>query len=255
MKKTIGIVLGLGVACAANAAVIAGYDFTYDIGDATPAASVVADGATVSDMDGVGGAAAMATHTVAGDNTGLAASGTTFGSTAGGEFRVGSQGMTGVDLAGAITDGDYAVFTITADENGTLDLTGFSIDKVITTAQIARVADEWNVCAKVNGDASAWSVADALMATSLKTTTAEGINEFESTFIDISSTSSFGTTFQSLDSVEFRIYFFGASGANYSNAMAIDQVVVEGVIPEPATLGLVAVFGGGILFIRRRLML
>ncbi|MDF7809482.1 PEP-CTERM sorting domain-containing protein [Pontiellaceae bacterium B12219] len=36
---------------------------------------------------------------------------------------------------------------------------------------------------------------------------------------------------------------------------SFDNVVVDYVIPEPATLGLVAVFGGGLLFIRRRFMI
>jgi hypothetical protein len=63
--------------------------------------------------------------------------------------------MTGTSLSSAITDGDYITFTITANEAGTLDLTGFSIDKAIKTAFIDRVADEWNVLAKVNGDSSA----------------------------------------------------------------------------------------------------
>ncbi|MCK4564842.1 MAG: PEP-CTERM sorting domain-containing protein, partial [Verrucomicrobia bacterium] len=38
--------------------------------------------------------------------------------------------------------------------------------------------------------------------------------------------------------------------------MSDPMVLVNGtVIPEPATLGMVALFGGGLLFIRRRLML
>jgi hypothetical protein len=69
------------------------------------------------------------------------------------------------------------------------------------------------------------------MATDLTTTTEEGFSPYESTFVDLSTTSSFGTTFQSLDSVEFRIYLWGASGALYSNAGGIDQVVVEGSVP------------------------
>ncbi|WP_372797348.1 DNRLRE domain-containing protein [Pontiella sp.] len=44
---------------------------------------------------------------------------------------------------------------------------------------------------------------------------------------------------------------YGAQGAGFSNV----ELSINYTIPEPATLGLVAVFGGGVLFIRRRFML
>lgn len=229
--KPLFFLSGLALACSANAAIIAGYDFTLTAGDTTPAASIVASGVSVSDIDGVGGADSTATVTSNGDNTGQAASGTVFGSTSGGCFHGSSNLMTGTSLVEAITDGDYVTFTVTADVAGTLDLTGLSIDKAIADTFIARVADEWNVLAKVNGDLSAWSSADALLASDLTTTTPQGLTEFESTFIDLSPTSSFGTTFQGIDSVEFRIYLWGSNGTPYSNAFEIDQVVVEGSVP------------------------
>ena len=43
----------------------------------------------------------------------------------------------------------------------------------------------------------------------------------------------------------------GVSGESYAR---LDNVYLE-AIPEPATLGMVALFGGGILFIRRKLMM
>ncbi len=228
MKKIIGILLGLGVACGANAEILAGYDFS-----SSKSAATVASGASAGVVTAAGGTANNYTLvTSIGDNTGEAASGTAFGSTSGGCISSTSEGCTGGDLTGAISDGDYYSITITADEAGTLDLTGFSIDKAIASAFPERVADEWNVCAKVNGDSSAWSSADALMATSLATTTAQGLSEWESTFIDLSTSSSFGTQFQGLDSVEFRIYVWGANGTSYSNAQRIDQVVIEGSVPE-----------------------
>ncbi|MDF7825998.1 glycosyl hydrolase, partial [Pontiellaceae bacterium B12227] len=227
MKKTIGILLGLGLACGANAAILAGYDFS-----SSKSATTVASGASAGAVTAAGGAANNYNIvTSIGDNTGFAASGTAFGSTAAGCISSTSEGCTATDLAGAISDGDYYTVTITADVAGTLDLTGFSIDKAVRTNFIARVANEWNVCAKVNGDASAWSTTDALIA-SMTTTTSESLSPFESTFIDLSTGSSFGTTFQGLDSVEFRIYVWGASGASYSNAQRTDQIVVEGSVPE-----------------------
>ena len=46
-----------------------------------------------------------------------------------------------------------------------------------------------------------------------------------------------------------------ASGAKYDDILLGDTAADVGVIPEPATLGLVAMVGGGVLFIRRRLMM
>ncbi len=37
--------------------------------------------------------------------------------------------------------------------------------------------------------------------------------------------------------------------------LMVDNVAISNVIPEPATIGLVAVFGAGVLFVRRRLMM
>ncbi len=232
MKHTLKTFLLLGLACAANAKIIAGYDFTLTSGDTTPAPTVVASGATATDIVGMGGASGFSVNTTNGDNTGLAASGTTFGSTAGGSFSAASEFMTGTSLAGAITDNDYITFTVTANVAGSLDLTGFSIDKAINTTFPDRVANEWNVLAKVNGDSSAWSASDALLATSLTTTAPQGLLPFESTFIDLSPTTSFGTKFQGITSVEFRVYMWGANGTAFSNATRIDQVVVEGSVPD-----------------------
>ncbi|WP_372797346.1 glycosyl hydrolase, partial [Pontiella sp.] len=217
------------MACGANAAIIAGYDFSTGT-----SASTVASGASAGLVSAAGGTVNnYGIVTTIGDNTGEAASGTVFGSTAGGCISSTSEGCTGTDLAGAISDGDYYSITVTADVAGSLDLTGFSIDKAIADAFPERVANEWNVCAKVNGDSSAWSTSDALMAAPLTTTTAQGLSEWESTFIDLSTGSTFGTAFQGLDSVEFRIYVWGASGTSYSNAQRIDQVVLEGTVAEP----------------------
>ena len=47
-----------------------------------------------------------------------------------------------------------------------------------------------------------------------------------------------------------------AGNNNLGRANTMDNVVLTGTaIPEPATLGMVALFGGGILFIRRKLMM
>ena len=49
---------------------------------------------------------------------------------------------------------------------------------------------------------------------------------------------------------------FGDEGVDWNLTQDFDaNTITFTVIPEPATLGLVAAFGGGILFFRRRLML
>lgn len=49
---------------------------------------------------------------------------------------------------------------------------------------------------------------------------------------------------------------FGVEGVDYTFTQSTTENIVQlSVIPEPATLGLVAVFGGGVLFIRRRFMI
>ena len=59
-----------------------------------------------------------------------------------------------------------------------------------------------------------------------------------------------GLTFTTGDTIDFVVGINGHFGADEA---ALNAQI--GVIPEPATMGLIAVFGGGIIFVRRRLML
>lgn len=56
------------------------------------------------------------------------------------------------------------------------------------------------------------------------------------------------------DTIALRINNGGPNTAAWNSTPWLDNVTVTS-IPEPATLGMVALFGGGILFIRRKLML
>lgn len=47
----------------------------------------------------------------------------------------------------------------------------------------------------------------------------------------------------------------GLGGGNWANTAFVDNIAIDAAIPEPATLGMVAAFGGGLLFIRRKLMM
>ena len=58
-----------------------------------------------------------------------------------------------------------------------------------------------------------------------------------------------------IDAVQWAVTGF-SDGGGTGNELLLDQIKITAeVIPEPATLGMVAAFGGAILFIRRRLMI
>jgi hypothetical protein len=51
-----------------------------------------------------------------------------------------------------------------------------------------------------------------------------------------------------------RLYYWGQSSIS-GNFHVYDVTAEYTVIPEPATLSLIAAFGGGVLFVRRRFMM
>lgn len=69
-----------------------------------------------------------------------------------------------------------------------------------------------------------------------------------------------GTGMTSIDQIQLIIdasngaWEYGGAGGTATEFVKIDSVTLT-QIPEPATLGLIAAFGGGILFIRRRFMM
>ena len=246
MKKIIGLMMGLGLAVAANADIIAGYDFGTPTA-MTNGATTVESGVSASVVSGAGGASAFAGQYTLGDNTGLAASGTTFGSTEAGNFGGTSENLTAGSLAGAITANDYMTFTIIADEAGTLNVSGFSLASTIASLTNNRPAEFFNVLAQANGG-STWGAANALTSDQ-ETTVVQGLSDWDDTFIDLSGNASL----QGIDSVEFRIYMWGGNGTAASSRVNFDQIVVEGsVIPEPATIGLLGLGAVALLALRRR---
>ncbi len=232
MKKILCCALGVGLLAAgsAQAAVLAGYDFTTDTSASTLKAGVTADAV----VEG-GGVEAGTLSTAIGDTTGLAASGTTFGSTDSGSYGVSSVfTLRQSSLAAAIEADDYYTVTITADTAGTLTITGFSLNTSVASTANGRCADEFNILAQVDGGDS-WSASDALLGSDGLTAAVQSSTEWTDTFIDLSGNS----TFRGIDSVEFRIYLWGGSGsATSSSRTNIDQLLIEGSIP---TLSLISI--------------
>ncbi len=163
-------------------------------------------------------------------------------------------GLASTDMASAVTDNAYLAFTVAASGSDTFDISSIQIADVNMNAASTLMME---LRSSVDGFASTLSSNDTT------SDAAEGIEEFLTA----------GITGQT--SVDFRIYTYwtvnGGTGTGIhirddkttitdfpdaAGLMSDPMVLVNGtVIPEPATLGMVALFGGGLLFIRRRLML
>lgn len=230
--KRMWVVLSAGLLAAGTvqAAVLAGYDFTTDT-SATLVTSGLSAGAVV---EGAGVAAGNINPDI-GDTTGMAASGTAFGSTS-----LGSYGVLSVttlrtsSLEGAVAADDYFTFTLTSDSGRAFNVSGFSLSTAVASINNGRCADQFNVLAQVNGG-NTWSAADALLSPDGLTTITHGNTDWTDTFIDLSG----NAAFQGIQSVEFRIYLWGASGtATASSRTNIDQLCVEGFIPNLSLIGI-----------------
>ncbi|MFC7338747.1 beta strand repeat-containing protein [Haloferula chungangensis] len=227
---TLGAVL-LGGLSSANADILAGYDFgSAGSGTNTLSATTVASGASASAVSGAGAASDFILQTTLGDNTGFAASGTAFGATDAGNFSGTANDATGEDLATAIADGDYVTVTVTADVPGTLNVSGFSIAAAIANLTNGRPAEFFNVVAQVNGG-NTWEASGALFPADQEITVVQGLGDWDDFYVDLSSNSAL----QGVDSVEFRVYFWGGSSDSSSSRTNYDQIVVEGSIGTPST--------------------
>ena len=243
IQLCIGVCLLALLAGTSNADIIAGYDFESDASASVTDASVMATVVGTS-----GGASTFAAPSTVGDNTGVAASGTTFGSTMSNTFGGTSNTAKENSLANAIAANDYVTVTITANTPGTLDLSGFSI----STARGSipdRAADEYNILAQVNGGTT-WLAANALTMDQ-QTLIDQSTADYHDTFINLAGNS----IFQGIDSVEFRLYMWGGSGGAGGSALRLDNLLVEGTIsavPEPSSLCMLGLGLAGFIARRRR---
>jgi hypothetical protein len=252
MKKILGIVMGLGLACVANADIIAGYDFGD--GTATTAVTTEATGVTATDVTASG--ADWETLTVIGDNTGEAASGTTFGSTAGGALSTLSTGLRTTSWDAAMTASDYASFSVNTDStDDRLNLSGLSVDTSIAGVNAAESFQIWYLADATGSEDADYWIANATALTldddsTYVSTGTQSLGEWDSLFVDLSGI----TALQDVDSAEFRIVYRGGSSQSASSRTNIDNLVLEGtVIPEPATIGLLGLGTAALLVFRRRM--
>jgi hypothetical protein len=147
------------------------------------------------------------------------------------------------DFLGAVNLGEYYNFSVAADAGYLLSLSeiGFLIRNDGSSA-----ADSFQVWMSTDGF-------DSFTGTATTNSTFVGTGLIES---QGATSSNYGTTdvfalADSVDQVEFRIYIYGEDG-NSSQSTRIDKVYLDGnvVIPEPATMSLLAL--GGLAVLRRR---
>lgn len=164
------------------------------------------------------------------------------GSATGGGFDFADAAQANYDAVTNSFSGGYQTFTVTADAGKTLDLT--SLDFGIARGGTSGGPRGYVMYAAIDGtlidpasyiqriDADTTSLRSAPLATSVDLT---------------------GAAYQGISNVTFRFYAMSDSAGR---TIGFDAMTLNGsVIPEPATLGLVAAFGGGILFVRRLLQI
>lgn len=145
------------------------------------------------------------------------------------------RGNASVDtLAGAITDGDYIQFSISVTGANILNLDSFTFDH---TKSGTFTSSNLSVFASLNGFA---------------TTPTAGNSLFDSTATGTGKSFSL-TQFQGLTNatVTFRVYAFDNTDIS-TDVTRIDNIVIAGSIPEPASVLLSALGLGGLAFSRRR---
>ncbi len=136
--------------------------------------------------------------------------------------------------------------TIQADAGYLLNLDGAKVS-IDGSRNGAGAPDTFYITATTNGVTDTSNQIGG--STSLPLTGAANVYDINSTFA--------GTEWDGLTGeVEIRIY--GGGNSETGNIHFSDMSITGGsivAIPEPATLGMVAVVGGGMFFIRRRLMI
>ena len=228
MSILLAVVLLLVCASGSNAqGILAGYDFSVNTEPTASGACVVASDITLG-----AGAPTLAVIDVVGDNTGVAASGTPFGSVANGSLGATNPGLGGGNLAFALADDQYFSFSLNTAPGDTLNLSGFSIDTAISDnfgRSESRAANEFNVLAQVNGG-SAWVATSALVADQITLSPAgQAGTTWQSLFIPLAG----NAAFQGINSVEFRVYLWGGAGGAANSRTNFDNILVEGTVDKP----------------------
>ncbi|VGO13215.1 hypothetical protein PDESU_01769 [Pontiella desulfatans] len=256
MKKTIGIALGLGLACASNASIVVhGSTTAYQENNKDWVS------ATANDIDAVAG---YGTDGFLMFGDGSANLTKTAGQAWGTDVRSTPSYVTafaaGANFASIAEDQPaYASYDDPVALDGTDTLGGFAVAtsgngigsySELMTFTISGLAADTTVRVGVLGNIDG-QTDGRWIPTSI--TLSDGTS---SATVGDHTTSPLANAVASTDWVFFDIDADGTYALGGTQRLAGQGIGVAGVtfdsIPEPATLGLVAAFGGGVLFIRRR---
>ncbi|MDF7799606.1 hypothetical protein P4C99_09020 [Pontiellaceae bacterium B1224] len=202
-----------------NAMLIAGYDFDDGTGTET---TDVTDYNQYVVASGYGVGTGLVSVISANGNAlfeEVDAEGNLFGTTNGISFGSASSSLLYTlmndedNLALAMTNADYMVFTVSVNDDYVMDLTSFTFRSRVN--QLVSSAERWALFSSVGGFESP---GDAI-ATGQTTVTHTYVNNV----VDLSA-----AAFQNLDGeVEFRLYIYGGA-SGYSSATMFDKVVLNG---------------------------
>ena len=217
--------------------VIALVALTVGIGSVASAALITPDSVATSGAQGSASSGSSAARTI--DGSGLSATLTdanlgtvTHANGFSGSILYLAQGTTTTPYDAILT---YTFNTALTDKLGTIALWNFS-----QSGEPNRSAD--GVTISVNTGTGLNSIGTFTL------TQNDGTTPVTSDLIDVSALNLVGVTEVAISLNQTKLDGF----SNYTTGLS--EVAFQ-TIPEPATLGMIAVFGGGILFIRRKLMI
>lgn len=238
MKKTIAILTA--VVCAGSMSASASLLVGFETWDTNPNGGSGVTNAATSNATGFSGDSITQAATWSRSALGASTDGT-FGTLAGAD--TGTTFKSGLALNNG-ANGAYD-FTVSNNSGSSYALDFFRFD---TGTFRPNAAHEWTVSIQ-SGDLTAQTV----LSGSADNITG-GVTDWYDYDIALSGITG-GNVLADGESVTFRLDMAGGTGAS-GHHQYVDNIAISGnVIPEPATLGLVAAFGGAVLFIRRRFMI